>query len=83
MRQKMSQVCQVIGQWSDWDLLHLSIPNSENQKCITWLISQYVDYAWRKFSISDSGLNINKFYGFLTFKYKESGYMWDSIGFKL
>ena len=44
---------------------------------IVWLIGTYVDYVWTKVFIGDSELKIEKFFGYLKFKYKNSG---DSLG---
>ena len=38
-----------------------------------WLISSFVNYVWNIVYIGDSDLKLEKFFGFLKFKYKNSG----------
>ena len=58
---------------SNWELLNLFLPRSQFEQEIVWLIGSYVDYVWTKVLIGDSELKIEKFFGFLKFKYKKSG----------
>ena len=59
------------SQISDWDLLNLFIPNTPFLKEILWMIGIYVSYAWRAIEKGNKGLCVEKFFGFLSFKYKE------------
>ena len=59
------------SQISDWDLLNLFIPNTPFLKEILWMIGTYVSYAWRAIEKGNKGLCVEKFFGFLSFKYKE------------
>ena len=83
LRRKVAGICQSLSQYSDWDLLHLNLPNSMRQKGIVWLISHYISYAWKHYSTAQGEMNLGQFFGFLTFKYKESQFNFDSIGFNL
>ena len=83
LRGKVAGICQSLRQCSDWDLLHLSLPKSMKQKGITWLISNYVSYAWKHYSTKQGEMNLEKLFGFLTFKYKEGQHDFNSIGFNL
>ena len=57
---------------SDLDLLRLSFPQRAQEKAITWLIGSYTWYAWQN-ARGDTGdeLKLEKFFGFLSFKYKD------------
>ena len=80
IRKKMAKICQSVVKCSDWELLHLYIPRSMKQNCIVWLISNYTVYAWKWFLTKEAELDLKKFHGFLTFKYKENGQTLNSIG---
>ena len=57
---------------SDWQLLNLDFPalNQELDDKISWLITEFVSYAWTELWKSQNmHMNIQKFFGFLTFKY--------------
>ena len=41
---------------------------SENE--VIWLLSQYVYYTWKHFSITQTEVKLEKFFGFLSWKYK-------------
>ena len=60
----------IIGNTSDWELLNLQFPRDAKEGIITWIIGTYVGYAWQ---IRNDGKEIcfEKFFGFLTFMYKE------------
>ena len=57
---------------SNWELLNLVLPKTNWEQGILWLISTYVGYAWEHCYVRESGLVLEKFFGFLTFKYKNS-----------
>ena len=54
----------------DWDLVNLLYKPSSNDSEIVWLISSYVLYVWEV--VHDKKLEVkrDKFFGYLTFKYK-------------
>ena len=73
-----SWVKQIIGQLCDirycteWDILNLLFPKNRNEKKIVWILSSYVAYVWEH-SSSAGELSFEKFFGFLTFKYRDTG----------
>jgi hypothetical protein len=58
---------------SNWELLNLFLPRTQFEEEIVWLISIYVNYVWNIVFIGDSEFKLEKFFGFLKFKYKNSG----------
>ena len=58
---------------SNWELLNLFLPRSQFEQEIVWLIGTYVDYVWTKVFFGDSEMKVEEFFGFLKFKYKNSG----------
>ena len=73
MRLKILELCDQRFISSNWELINLFLPSSQFEQEIVWLIGTYVDYVWTKVFIGDSELKIEKFFGFLKFKYKNSG----------
>ena len=61
-----------IQQNSDWDILNLHFPKNRNEMKIVWMIAIFVSYVWEN-SSNIGELSKEKFFGFLTFKYKETG----------
>ena len=58
-------------QCSDWEMLNLAFPQTRKEKTVVWMIGVYVGYIWQ---ISTEGdIDFGKFFGFLSFKYKETG----------
>ena len=53
---------------SDWELLNLFLPRSQFEEEIIWLVSNYIRFVWTY--MENSVVNFDKFFGFLTFKYK-------------
>ena len=67
LKAKIERICGV-RQISDSELLNLTFPRTGHDRIITWIIGLYVNYIWR----SDAEkFSIEKFFGYLTFKYKE------------
>ena len=66
-----------IQQNSDWDIVNLAFPTSRKEKAFAWIIGAYVNYVWQTSMVKDELLVVDKFFGFLTYKYKE---MRPSIG---
>jgi hypothetical protein len=55
---------------SNWELLNLILPSTQFEQEIVWLISNYVRYVWTTCYVGDSDVKLDKFFGFMTFKYK-------------
>ena len=51
-------------------MLNLFLPRTQFELEIVWLVSNYVRYVWTNFVMEDSVVKLEKFFGFLTFKYK-------------
>merc|ERR1711954_532461 len=54
----------------DWDLVNLLFPNSRCDSEIVWLVSSYVQYVWETVHVENSEVKFDRFFGYLTFKYK-------------
>ena len=55
----------------DWDLVNLLfVMNSSRESEIIWLLSSYVLYVWEMVYVKKVEVKLDKFFGFLTFKYK-------------
>ena len=54
----------------DWDTINLLFPNSCHDTEIVWLVSTYVLYVWEMAQVKKLEVKLEKFFGFLTFKYK-------------
>ena len=55
---------------SDWDIINLLFPNSRYVQEILWLVSSYILYVWETVHIKKQEVKMEKFFGFLTFKFK-------------
>ena len=69
-RIKILGLCDQGLQSSNWELLNLFLPRTQFEQEIVWLVSTYVRYVWTNFVVEDSAVKLEKFFGFLTFKYK-------------
>ena len=58
---------------SNWELLNYILPSTQYEQGVLWLIGTYVHYAWEQCHVRNSRVLLEKFFGFLTFKYKISG----------
>merc|ERR1711954_513857 len=54
----------------DWELVNLLFLNSSRDAEITWLVSSYVLYVWEMVYVKKLEVKLDKFFGYLTFKYK-------------
>ena len=54
----------------DWDIVNLLFLRSSRDSEIVWLITSYVSYVWEMVHVKKSEVKLDKFFGFLTFKYK-------------
>ena len=57
---------------SDWEVLNFLFPETNKEKEIGWLIGSYAAYVW-KASKDGGDMNVEKLFGYLTFKYRETG----------
>ena len=54
----------------DWEIINLFFANSCHDAEIVWLLSLYVLYVWEMAQVKKLEVKLDKFFGFLTFKYK-------------
>ena len=54
----------------DWDLVNLLYLKSSHDAEIVWMISYYVLYVWETVHVKKREVKRDKFFGYLTFKYK-------------
>ena len=54
----------------DWDLVNLLFLSSSRDAEIIWLVSSYVLYVWEMVYVRKVEVKLDKFFGYLTFKYK-------------
>ena len=55
---------------ADWDIINLFFPKSSRCREILWLVSNYVLYVWDTVHVKKKEVQLDKFFGFLTFKFK-------------
>ena len=55
---------------TDWEIVNLFCVNSGHDTEIVWLLSSYVLYVWEMVHVKRLEVKLDKFFGFLTFKYK-------------
>ena len=55
---------------TDWEIVNLFFVNSGQDTEIVWLVSLYVLYVWEMMHVKRMEVKLDKFFGFLTFKYK-------------
>ena len=70
LRLKISDLCVQDFLSSNWELLNLVLPRSEYEQEIILLVSNFVSYVWENIFIRSSEVQLEKLFGFLTFKYK-------------
>ena len=54
----------------DWDIVNLLFLKSGRDSEIVWLVSSYVGYVWELVHVRESEVKLDKFFGYLTFKYR-------------
>jgi len=54
----------------DGDVVNLLFLKSSRDSEIIWLVSSYVSYVWEMVHVKKSEVKLDKFFGYLTFKYK-------------
>ena len=57
---------------ADWEIINLFFPHSSLAREILWLVSTYILYVWETVHIKKQDVKLEKFFGFLTFKFKMS-----------
>ena len=55
----------------DWDVLNLFLPPSDYEQEIVWLVSSYVMHLWDMVYVRGAEVQLEQFFGFLTFKFRE------------
>ena len=56
---------------TDWEVLNLFFTRSSFDQEIVWLLSSYVFYVWENVFVRGAEVKLEKFFGFLTYKYRE------------
>ena len=64
------QLGQMGASVDDWDVVNLLFHNSSRDAEIVWLVSSYVLYVWEMVHVKKLEIKLEKFFGYLTFKYK-------------
>ena len=70
LKSQVVQLGQMGAGVDDWDLVNLLFPHSVRDTEIVWLVSSYVLYVWKMVYVKRVEVKLDKFFGFLTFKYK-------------
>ena len=70
LKSKVMQLGNMGAVVDDWDLVNFLYRKSSHDSEIVWLVSSYVLYVWE--TVHDKKLEVkrDKFFGYLTFKYK-------------
>ena len=71
VRTKCTSFSQNLAPVSDWDLLNLLFCEIRLDTEVVWIISNYVWYVWDSFMVHGTNISLDKFFGYLTFKYRE------------
>ena len=70
LKSKVMQLGHVGAGMDDWDLVNLLFLESSHDSEIVWLVSSYVLYVWETVHVKKLEVKRDKFFGYLTFKYK-------------
>ena len=70
VKRQVVQLGQMGAGVDDWEVVNLCFENSCNDTEIVWLVSSYVLYVWEMVQVKKLEVKLDKFFGFLTFKYK-------------
>ena len=70
LKRQVMQLSNTGADVDDWDLVNLMFLNSSRDSEIVWMISTYVQYVWDTAYIKKHEVKLDKFFGYLTFKYK-------------
>ena len=71
IRSKLTSFSQNLAAVSDCDMLNLLFCETRRDMEVVWLVSHYVCYVWDSIMIHGTGISLDKFFGYLTFKYRE------------
>ena len=69
---KLSTFDVKLSRVSNWDLINLFYCRTPYDEEVTWLIANYVHFVWERTFVQEVSVNLNAFFGFLTFKYREN-----------
>ena len=70
LKRQVVQLGQMGGRVNDWEIVNLCFVSSRRDSEIVWLVSSYVFYVWEMVQVKKLEVKLDKFFGFLTFKYK-------------
>ena len=70
LKRQVMQLGRLGASVDDWDIVNLHFLNSRNDSEIVWLVSSYVLYVWEMVEVKKLEVTLDKFFGYLTFKYK-------------
>ena len=70
VKRQVMQLGQLGAGVNDWEIVNFLYENSCHDAEIVWIVSSYVLYVWETVHVKRLELKLDKFFGFLTFKYK-------------
>ena len=70
LKRQVVEVGHLGARVDDWDSVNLLFTKSSNDSEIVWMISSYVLYVWEMVHVKKIEVKLDKFFGYLTFKYK-------------
>ena len=70
LKRQVVQLGQMEAGVEDEEIINLCFVKSSRETEIVWLVGSYVLYVWEMVHIKKLGVKLEKFFGFLTFKYK-------------
>ena len=70
LKRQVVQLGQMEAGVEDEEIINLCFVKSRHETEIVWLVGSYVLYVWEMVHIKKLEVKLEKFFGFLTFKYK-------------
>ena len=70
LKRQVEQFGRMRGRLDEWEIINLCFEMSSRDAEIVWLVSTYVSYVWEMVHVKKLEVKLDKFFGFLTFKYK-------------
>ena len=70
LKRQVLQLGQMNAGVEDEEIVNLCFVSFSNETEIVWLVSSYVLYVWETVQVKRLEVKLDKFFGFLTFKYK-------------
>merc|ERR1712055_1040431 len=70
LKRQVMQLGQLGDRVDDWEIVNLFFDDSNCDTEIVWLVSCYVLYVWEMLHVKKQEVKLDKFFGFLTFKYE-------------